>query len=203
MMTRPCNQITRIVLATYRNLLLFVAMECQVDPDVRLAVNQREPRRGNVQPAVPVDDVRIGTRRDRGELALREGVVAPGLHVGAVEDAGDEARPMGWGGDEGAEFCAGGVQVGAAGVVSGVGPVGRVLRVKAAIIGGVEAARGAEGDDDALDIGGVVAQASPRLTLSVLGELGVYGRDVGWGGGVGNIGAELVEVLGGVGGVPV
>lgn len=92
--------------------------------------------------AILVDSLGFGTGWDRRVLPRRKGLRAPGLHVRAVERAGDERRPGLRGCDEGADFDAGGVEVGAAGAVGGVGPVGCVLRVEAAVVGGVEPAAG-------------------------------------------------------------
>lgn len=113
-----------------------------------------------------------------------EGLVAPGLVVGDVEDAGDEGGTGAGRGLVRGDFRTCGVEVGAGVCVCGVGVESRVLGAEAAVVCAVDAAGGAEGEDDGFYVGRVVAEAGPRLAVGVGGEGCVGGELGGWGVGV-------------------
>ena len=76
-----------------------------------------------------------------------------------------------------------------------------VLRAEA--VRAVVVAVGAQRQDDLLDVVGVVAEVRPGLAAGEVGEGVVHLGDVGGGVEVGDVGAEVPEVIGAVGGVPV
>ena len=178
-----------------------VRVVADVEPDVDVAVDKGEPVGREVEVAVVVVEVEIGGAGDGVEAALGEGPGAPLLRVVDLQNAGDE-REAGGGRDlVGALFGAGTVEVAAGSGVGRIGVEGLVLRAEAGCA--VDRGAGADWEEGLFDVLGVVAEVGPSLAVAVFAEYGVDGCDVGGGIYVGDVGAEVEEVLGTVRRIPV
>jgi hypothetical protein len=157
MVSRPRNQIVRILITTDPWLRHQLRMVAQVEPDVCASVDERQVRGLDVPATVLVVVLQCGGGGDAVVFAWRESPCAPLLGVGDLQLAGDERGAVAGGGLVGAGFGTGGVEVGAGCAVCGVGVVGLVLRAETAAVCAVDAAALAVGDEGLLDVVGVAA----------------------------------------------
>ena len=176
-------------------------MIANVKPNVDITIDERETISAEGEIAIVVIPRQIRSRRDRIVFPGGKSPGAPLLRIIDLEDAGDEAGPVGGSDLIGALFGAGAVEVAAVGGVGDVGVESLVLGAEAGRA--VDGAGGAEGEEGLFDVLGVVAQVGPGFAVGVGAEDGVDGGDVGGGVEVGDVVAEVEEVLRAVRGVPV
>lgn len=120
-MARACDQVLGVQIARLSARRRVVAVVTHIQPDVDVAVNQRQPVSADLEVAVGPVVGQVRARRDCVEGAGGKGPVAPLLGVVDLQDARDE-RGSGGGRDLiGALFGAGAVEIGAE---AGVGRVG-------------------------------------------------------------------------------
>lgn len=151
-------------------------MVALIEPHIRGTVDEGEILDAHVGGAVDVVVLDFRAGRDTRVSAGGERLVAPGLVVIHRQNAGYERGPRARRGLIRGDFRASGVEVGAGVCVCGVCVESGVLGAEAAVVCAVDAAGSAEGEDDALDVGGVVAEAGPGFAVGVGGESCVDGE---------------------------
>lgn len=195
MMPRASNQILRMKICRIprRRIIRVIA---DVEPNVNVAINEGQTIRREIEISVIVVVSQIGRAGYGIVLSLRKSPFAPLLGVVDLEDAGDQ-RGSGCGRDlVGALFRAGAVEVAAG---CGVGCVGVECLILSAETGcTVDWDTVTEWEEGLFHVLGVIAKVSPSFAVAVFTEDSVDRCDVFRGIQVGDVGAEMEEILGAV-----
>ena len=199
-MARARNQILRMEVCRIacRSVIRVIA---DVEPDVDVAVDKSQTIGGDVEISVTIVVVQIGRAGYRIELSFRKSPFAPLLGIIDLEDTGDQRRSRCGCDLIGALFGAGAVKVAARCRIAYIGIEGLVLGAKARCA--VYRDTITEWEERFFDVLGVVTKVGPSLAITVVTEHGIDRRDAFRGIQVGNIGAEMEEILGAICRVPV
>jgi hypothetical protein len=109
MVSRPSNQVVRILVTANPRLRNQLRVVAQIEPDICASIDHCQVRSLDVPAAVLVVILQCGGGGDAVVLAGRESPDTPLLGVGDLQLAGDERGAVAGGGLVGARFGTGGV----------------------------------------------------------------------------------------------
>ena len=199
-MARARDQILRMEVCRIacRGVIRVIA---DVEPDVDVAVDKGQTIGGDVEISITIVIVQIGRAGYRIEFSFGKSPFAPLLGVIDLEDTGDQRRSSCGCDLIGALLGAGAVKVAARCRIAYIGIEGLVLGAKAGCA--VDRDAVTEREERFFDVLGVITKVGPSLAITVVAEHGIDRRDAFRGIQVGNIGAEMEEILGAICRVPV